>query len=197
MVSAVSRTTRKLAGADYSRSRAGIGHTVCLCAFECLKCPAYSALRKLSSLQLRPELFIQSCMRILVIGGNGFIGSPLVKELLGSGHEVALFHRRSNAGLADSGVVQIQGDRNRLSDYESQLRRFSPDVIVDMILSSGEQARQRWRPRTKLRDESSRSAAWTCTARGAWCTRSKRAHWIRCRSRRTPHSAPLESSTRR
>jgi len=62
--------------------------------------------------------------------------------LLGSGHEVAVFHRCSDVGLADSGVVQIQGDRNRLSDYESQLRRFSPDVIVDLILSSGEQARQ-------------------------------------------------------
>ena len=37
------------------------------------------------------ELFIQSRMRILVIGGNGFIGSPLVSELLGSGHEVASF----------------------------------------------------------------------------------------------------------
>jgi nucleoside-diphosphate-sugar epimerase len=48
-------------------------------------------------------------MRILVIGGNGFIGSPLVSELLGSGHEVAVFHRRSDVGLADSGVVQIQG----------------------------------------------------------------------------------------
>ena len=81
-------------------------------------------------------------MRILVIGGNGFIGSPLVSELLGSGHEVAVFHRRSDVGLADSGVVQIQGDRNRLSDYEGQLRLFSPDVIVDLILSSGEQARQ-------------------------------------------------------
>jgi nucleoside-diphosphate-sugar epimerase len=81
-------------------------------------------------------------MRILVIGGNGFIGSPLVSELLGSGHEVAVFHRCSGVGLADSGVVQIQGDRNRLSDYEGQLRRFSPDVIVDLILSSGEQARQ-------------------------------------------------------
>jgi len=92
--------------------------------------------------QLRPELFIQSCMRILVIGGNGFIGSPLVSELLGSGHEVAVFHRRSDVGLADSGVVQIQGDRNRLFDYEGQLRRFSPDVIVDLILSSGDQARQ-------------------------------------------------------
>ena len=88
------------------------------------------------------ELFIQSCMRILVIGGNGFIGSPLVSELLGSGHEVAVLHRCSDVGLADSGVVQIQGDRNRLSDYEGQLRRFSPNVIVDLILSSGEQARQ-------------------------------------------------------
>jgi nucleoside-diphosphate-sugar epimerase len=81
-------------------------------------------------------------MRILVIGGNGFIGSPLVRELLGSGHEVAVFHRRSDVGLTDSGVVQIQGDRNRLSDYEGQLRRFSADVIVDLILSSGEQALQ-------------------------------------------------------
>jgi nucleoside-diphosphate-sugar epimerase len=78
-------------------------------------------------------------MRILVIGGNGFIGSPLVSELLVSGHHVAVFHR-SDVGLA--GVVQIQGDRNRLSDYGGQLRRFSPDVIVDLILSSGEQARQ-------------------------------------------------------
>src|ERR1700729_2283780 len=81
-------------------------------------------------------------MRILVIGGNGFIGSPLVSELLRSGHEVAVFHRGSEVGLADSGVVQIQGDRNRLSDYEGQLRQFSPDVVVDLILSSGEQARQ-------------------------------------------------------
>jgi nucleoside-diphosphate-sugar epimerase len=80
-------------------------------------------------------------MRILVIGGNGFIGSPVVSELLGSGHVVAVFHRSSDVSIVSS-VVQIQGDRNRLSDYESQLRQFSPDIIVDLILSSGEQARQ-------------------------------------------------------
>ena len=39
-------------------------------------------------------------------------------------------------------MVRIQGDRNRLSDYRNQLQRFSPDVIIDLILSSGEQARQ-------------------------------------------------------
>ena len=86
-------------------------------------------------------------MRILLVGGNGFIGSPLMQELRGSGHQVAIFHRRADTGPAGADVVrndvvQIQGDRNRLSDYRNQFQRFSPDVIVDLILSSGEQARQ-------------------------------------------------------
>ncbi len=81
-------------------------------------------------------------MRILVIGGNGFIGSPLTQELCCAGHEVAVFHRGFDQSLAEFGVVQITGDRDRLFDCEDQLRRFSPDVIVDLILSSGEQARQ-------------------------------------------------------
>ena len=38
--------------------------------------------------------------------------------------------------------MQIQGDRNRLPDYRERLQRFSPDVVIDVILSSGEQARQ-------------------------------------------------------
>ena len=59
-------------------------------------------------------------MRILLIGGNGFIGSPLVCELRASGHEVAVFHRRADQDLGIE-VVQIQGDRNRLPDYRDQL----------------------------------------------------------------------------
>jgi len=81
-------------------------------------------------------------MRILLIGGSGFIGSPLMRELRASGHEVAVFHRHTDQDPLAADVVQIQGDRNRLPDYRDQLRQFSPDVIIDMILSSGEQARQ-------------------------------------------------------
>ena len=81
-------------------------------------------------------------MRILLIGGNGFIGSPLVRELRASGHEVAVFHRHADRDSANADVVQIQGDRNRLHDYRDQVQRFSPDVVIDVILSSGEQARQ-------------------------------------------------------
>jgi nucleoside-diphosphate-sugar epimerase len=83
-----------------------------------------------------------SHMRMLLIGGNGFIGSPLMRELLSSGHELALFHRGVDTSLPSANVVQIQGDRNRLSDYRDQFQNFSPDVVIDLILSSGEQARQ-------------------------------------------------------
>lgn len=80
-------------------------------------------------------------MRILVIGGNGFIGTPLVRELLEAGNDLAVFHRGAD-GSSSQGVAQIQGDRNRLRDCEAALRRFAPQVIIDMLLSSGAQAEQ-------------------------------------------------------
>ena len=79
-------------------------------------------------------------MRILLISGNGFIGGPLTRELIDAGHEPAVLHRHS--GGCPPGVKPLQGDRNRLSEYLHELRQFSPHVIVDLLLSSGEQARQ-------------------------------------------------------
>lgn len=81
-------------------------------------------------------------MRILLIGGNGFIGSPLTEQLLGAGHEVAIFHRGAGQVSPAATVLHIQGDRKQLFAYVDPVRKFSPEVIVDLILSSGEQARQ-------------------------------------------------------
>jgi len=60
----------------------------------------------------------------LLIGGNGFIGSPLASELRDSGHSVAIFHRSADKS-PDKNVVRIQGDRKRLSDIRADSAIFA------------------------------------------------------------------------
>jgi len=81
-------------------------------------------------------------MRILLIGGNGFIGTPLVRQLSDAGHELAILHRRATNTPAQGNIVSIAGDRNRLADCKPQIQEFSPGIVIDLILSSGAQAQQ-------------------------------------------------------
>ena len=79
-------------------------------------------------------------MKILLIGGTGFIGPFVVQQLTDAGNEVAVLHRgKSDVGLPD-GAQRIIGDANRLDDHHEELRRLPPDVVVNFILSSGKQA---------------------------------------------------------
>jgi len=73
-------------------------------------------------------------MRILVIGGTGFIGPHLVRCLLSLGHSVTVFHRGSTP--SELPVDHILGDRRQLAAL-----RPEADVVIDLILSSGAQAR--------------------------------------------------------
>ena len=79
-------------------------------------------------------------MRILLIGGNGFIGRALVSTLQQQGHALALFHRGTTAAPAN--VDEIQGDRNQLHASTPQFQKFAPDAVIDLILSSGSQAEE-------------------------------------------------------
>jgi nucleoside-diphosphate-sugar epimerase len=79
-------------------------------------------------------------MRILLIGGNGFIGRFVMAALQEQGHSIALFQRGTNAPPA--GVEQIQGDRSQLSSSASLLKRFAPEVVIDLVVSSGAQAEE-------------------------------------------------------
>jgi len=79
-------------------------------------------------------------MRFLLIGGNGFIGPHVRADLENRGHEIFVLHRpRTHAA---PGRREIFADRRRLADHASELRALAPDVVVDLILSSGRQARE-------------------------------------------------------
>jgi nucleoside-diphosphate-sugar epimerase len=79
-------------------------------------------------------------MRILLVGGNGFIGRFVVTALQQLGHSLAMFHR--GTAVAPAGVEQVLGDRDRLSDSAAELKQFSPDVVIDLVISSGPQAEE-------------------------------------------------------
>jgi nucleoside-diphosphate-sugar epimerase len=79
-------------------------------------------------------------MRVLLIGGGGFIGPAVVRELQRFGHEVTVFHRGKTA-LAPH-VREIIGDRRRLSDSAAELHALAPDVVIDLILSSDTRAHE-------------------------------------------------------
>jgi nucleoside-diphosphate-sugar epimerase len=49
-------------------------------------------------------------MKALVVGGGGFVGSAVVRQLLDKGAEVAVFGRSHYAHLEELDVHQIQGD---------------------------------------------------------------------------------------
>jgi nucleoside-diphosphate-sugar epimerase len=79
-------------------------------------------------------------MKVLLIGGSGFIGPFTVKVLLDGGHQVTVFHR-GKTKVAE-GAAEILGNRQFLQDHQSDFRRQQFDVVVDFVLSSGRQAQQ-------------------------------------------------------
>jgi nucleoside-diphosphate-sugar epimerase len=79
-------------------------------------------------------------MKVLVIGGTTFIGPPVVRRLTDLGHEVVVFHRGQTHADLPLGVGHIHGDRGDLGSHIAEFRRFGPEVVVDMIAFTGQDA---------------------------------------------------------
>ena len=79
-------------------------------------------------------------MRVLVVGGTGFIGAAVVERLVASGHAVTVFHRGLSEDAATLGVPHIHGERRALDLHRSEIERLAPDVVLDMAAMNGADA---------------------------------------------------------
>jgi len=72
-------------------------------------------------------------VRVLVLGGTGFIGSFAVKELMRRGHDVTVFHRhRGHTGLPRE-LDHIHDEFLNVPLHHDEFRRFAPEVVLDMV----------------------------------------------------------------
>jgi nucleoside-diphosphate-sugar epimerase len=79
-------------------------------------------------------------MRILIIGGTGFIGAHALRYLLDEGHEMQVFHRAETETSLPQVIQHIFGDRRALPAFAATFRQFSPHVTLDVIPYSEQDA---------------------------------------------------------
>ncbi len=80
-------------------------------------------------------------MRILLIGGTRFAGPQVVRRLIDLGHQIALFHRGKTEADLPRGVKHILGNRRNMADFSNEFKRFAPQVVLDMIPATEQDAR--------------------------------------------------------
>jgi len=81
-------------------------------------------------------------LRILIIGGTGFSGPYVTHRLSELGYEIALFHRGQTQANLPPSVKHIPGDRRRLTNFADELKRFAPQIVLDMIPATEQDARR-------------------------------------------------------
>ncbi|HVB39643.1 MAG TPA: NAD-dependent epimerase/dehydratase family protein [Terriglobales bacterium] len=79
-------------------------------------------------------------MRVLILGGTGFIGAALARVMTRQGHVVGVFHRGRECEV-DNGV-HFHGDRVQLNACANRFADFAPEVVIDCIAGSAPAARQ-------------------------------------------------------
>jgi nucleoside-diphosphate-sugar epimerase len=78
-------------------------------------------------------------MRVLVLGGTGFIGPHVVQSLAGMGHEVTVFHRGQTEAELPTEVRHLHAPELQLAPncnidrWTDDFRRLHPEVVLYMV----------------------------------------------------------------
>lgn len=82
-------------------------------------------------------------MRVLVIGGTGFIGSQIVRQIASGGHTVAIYQRGRTSAVLPENVYRITDPLSvmPLRRFPIELFKFEPDAVVHTIAMGSPDAR--------------------------------------------------------
>lgn len=78
-------------------------------------------------------------MKILVMGGNQFLGKALTEKLLAQKYEVFVLNRGSRKNLTEATHIKV--DRDNYNELEEKLKNFKFDIIVDISAYTGLQVK--------------------------------------------------------
>ena len=79
-------------------------------------------------------------MRVMIIGGTKFMGPFVIKRLKTMGHSVTAFHRGQSELASSLGAEELLGDRNDFSTLKQAIDTCNPDIILDLVLFTVDQA---------------------------------------------------------
>ena len=72
-------------------------------------------------------------MKILILGGTSLTGPFTTRYLVEQGHQVTIFHRGQRQVDLPPAVNRIIGERRKLDEFISEFRQLAPDVVLDML----------------------------------------------------------------
>ena len=72
-----------------------------------------------------------SIHHVFVTGGTGYIGQPLIRELLARGHSVRALVRPGSAGRLPAGTVEVRGDALDATSFEAAVP--PADTLVHLV----------------------------------------------------------------
>ena len=71
-------------------------------------------------------------MKVLVTGATGFLGRPVVRSLIHSGHSVLALSRKKKESTNTQQLIWLQGDLAHPSEYHKEVQAFAPEAVIHL-----------------------------------------------------------------